>query len=155
MSSLLRALVLVPLALLPALSCGSAGERQAADVAGMTAMLEEFLPVLGRVYADGDVEALRPWAAEKELARIAALVASLADQGRYLAPELRQLTVEDARIWNNSNAFVTTLEVWDVRMHALGSGELLAEDLGKRYRVKYQLKRDGGSWRVLFRAIQD
>ncbi len=137
------------------LSCTSAGERQANDTESITAMLEEYLPVLGRVYADGEIEALRPYAAEKELARIAALVENLVDQGRYLAPDFKQLTVEETHIWNNSNAFVTTLEVWDVRMHALGSGEQLAEDVGKRYRVKYQLKRDGASWRVLFRAIQE
>lgn len=125
------------------------------DTESITAMLEEYLPVLGRVYTDGDVEALRPYAAEKELARIEALVQNLVDQGRYLAPDFKELTVEETHTWNNSNAFVTTLEVWDVRMHALGSGEQLAEDVGKRYRVKYQLKRDGASWRVLFRAIQE
>ncbi len=38
-------------------------------------------------------------------------------------------------------------------MHALGSDGLLAEDVEKSYRVKYQLKRDGDGWRVLFRTI--
>jgi len=135
-------------------ACGSSAERTALDSASIAASLEEYLPVLGRVYADGNVEALRPYAAEKELARIQALVQNLVDQGRYLAPEFKSLTVEGTHTWNHSNAFVTTLEVWDVRMHALGSGELLAEDVDKTYRVKYQLKRDGEGWRVLFRAIQ-
>ena len=121
----------------------------------MEASLEEFLPVLGRVYQDGDIEALRPFAAEKELARIQKLVEDLADQGRYLAPEFKSMTVEDTHVWNNSNAFVTTLEVWDVRLHALGSDTMLAEDIDKASRVKYQLKRDGDGWRVLFRAIQE
>lgn len=151
-----RALIpcLLGLALLGA-ACQSRAEREALDQAAIAAFLDEFLPVLGAAYASGDIETLRPYAAEKELARIQSLVSELADQGRYLAPEFRQLTVEDARLWNNSNAFVTTLEVWDVHLHALGSGELLAEEPDKAYRVKYQLKHDGGSWRVLFRGIQE
>lgn len=135
--------------------CGSDAEQQVLDQASIEATLQEFLPVLGRVYSDGDVEALRPYAAEKELARIHALVEGLADQGRYLDPDFKQLTIEEAKTWNNSNAFVTTLEVWDVRMRALGSGEMLAEDVEKNYRVQYQLKRQDGGWRVLFRAIQE
>ena len=84
-----------------------------------------------------------------------ALVQDLADQGRYLAPEFKSVTVEKTHTWNYSNAFVTTLEVWDVRLYTLGGDELLGEDLDKNYRVKYQLKRDDDSWRILFRAIQE
>lgn len=135
--------------------CQSSAEREALDEASIATVLEAFLPVLGAAYASGDIETLRPYAAEKELARIEVLVSGLADQGRYLAPELRRVTVEDSHLWNNSNAYVTTLEVWDVRLHALGSGELLAEEPGKSYRVKYQLKRDGEGWRVLYRSIQE
>ncbi len=136
-------------------ACGSSAAREAEDAASIASSLEAYLPVLGQVYLDGDVETLRPYAAEKELARIQALVQNLVDQGRYLAPEFQRLTVEGTSTWNNSNAFVTTLEVWNVRMHALGSGELLAEDVDETYRVKYQLKRHNGGWRVLFRAIQE
>ena len=46
------------------------------------------------------------------------------------------------------------MEVWDLRSLALGSREPLAEDLGQSNRVKYQLKREGDSWKVLFRAKQ-
>jgi hypothetical protein len=136
-------------------ACQSSAEREALDEASIASTLEEFLPVLAKAYATGEIEALRPYAAEKELARIQTLVSGLADQGRYLAPEFKSVSVEDSHLWNNSNAFVTTLEMWDVRLHALGSGELLAEEPGKSYRVKYQLKRDGESWRVLFRGIQE
>ncbi len=136
-------------------ACGQSAADKADAAASITAALEEYLPFLRKVYLDGDIETLRPYAAEKELARIHALVQSLVDQGRYLAPEFQHLTVEGTHTWNNSNAFVTTVEVWNVRMHALGSGELLAEDVGESYRVKYQLKRDRNGWRVLFRAIQE
>ena len=42
----------------------------------------------------------------------------------------------------------------DLRSLATGSREKLAEDIGQSNRVKYQLKREGDSWRVLFRAKQ-
>jgi ARC6-like, IMS domain len=138
-----------------AAACQSRAEREAVDEASIQAMLEQFLPLLGAAYGSGEIESLRPYAAEKELARIQTVVSGLADQGRYLEPKFLRLTIEDSHLWNHSNAFVTTLEVWDVRLHALGSGELLAEEPEKSYRVKYQLKRDAGSWRVLFRGIQE
>jgi len=135
--------------------CWQSEADKADEAASIAAALEEYLPVLGEAYAGGDIETLRPYTAEKELARIQALVQNLVDQGRYLAPEFHSLTIEGTHTWNNSNAFVSTLEVWTVRMHALGSGEMLAEDVEESYRVKYQLKRDQNGWRVLFRAIQE
>ena len=125
----------------------------AIDEASIEASLAQFLPLLAVAYQSGDLEPLRPYAAEKELARIQMLISELADQGRYLAPEFLQVEVEDSHVWHSTNAYVTTHEVWNVRMHALGSDGLLAEDVEKSYRVKYQLKRDGDGWRVLFRTI--
>ncbi len=149
-----RALAALSFALLLG-ACERSAERVALDEQEIETTLAEFLPMLAEAYGSGGIESLRPYAAEKELARVEKLVADLADQGRYLAPELLQLEVEESHIWNNSNAFVTTHEVWDVRMYALGTSEVLAEDLEKSYRVKYQLKRDADRWRVLFRTIQD
>jgi hypothetical protein len=64
------------------------------------------------------------------------------------------LTIEEVKVFNYANAYVTTVELWDVRSLATGSREVLAEDLAQSNRVKYQLKREGTSWRVLFRAKQ-
>ena len=65
------------------------------------------------------------------------------------------MTIEDVRVFNYANAYVATVEVWDIRSLSTGSREQLAESIGQRDRVKYQLKREGESWRVLFRAKQD
>ncbi|MFQ5350177.1 MAG: IMS domain-containing protein, partial [Thermoanaerobaculia bacterium] len=93
-------------------------------------------------------------AAQKEIAAIEKRISDLADQGRILDPTFRQLTVEEVTIFNYANAYVTTVEVWDLRSLATGSREQLAEDIGQSTRVKYQLKREGGGWKVLFRAKQ-
>jgi ARC6-like, IMS domain len=151
----LRYFVILALLAGSPMACTPSAQRQADDSAAITAALEVYLPRLGQVYVDGEIEALRPYAAEKEMARIQALVQNLVDQGRYLEPVFKNVTIESIRTWNNSNAFVTTLEVWDVHMHALGSGQVLAEDRDKDYRVQYQLKRDASGWRVLFRAIKE
>lgn len=138
--------------------CTSEEERRTADKAEIQATLEAYLPLLGEAYATGDVEILRGWAAEKEMARIYKQVTDLADQGRVLAPTLKQMTVEEVKVWNYSNAFVTTLEVWDVRSMVVGTEQVAAEDLDQTNRVKYQLARndDGadGRWRVLYRSTQ-
>ena len=65
------------------------------------------------------------------------------------------MTIEDVRIWNYSNAYVTTLEVWDLVVYATGSDQVLASEYEQPNRVKYQLKREGDSWRILFREIQE
>jgi len=138
---------------LAAVGCGGV-ERQLVDTASMTAMLETAMPLLAQAYADGNVEVLRPYAAERELARITNLIGDLARSGRHLVPTFHHLTVEDSRTWNNSSAYMTTVEVWDIRLYALGRDDLLAEEIGKSQRVKYQMMRDGDSWRILYRAIE-
>jgi hypothetical protein len=58
-------------------------------------------------------------------------------------------------VWNYSNAFVTSLEVWDVRSFTVGAHVLVQESLGQRSRVKYQLKRKDGSWVILYRELAE
>lgn len=143
------------LILLVAVACGPSAERQEVNRDEIKADLEAYLPLLGEAYATGDLEPLQGWAVEKERARVMKRLDDLTTQGRRLVPTFRQLTVEDVNIWNYSNAFVTTLEVWDLKILALGSEQVLAEELGQRNRVKYQLKREEDRWRVLFRTIQE
>lgn len=119
------------------------------------ANLEVYLPLLGEAYATGNLELLREWVVEKEIARVRKRLDDLAAQGRRLVPTFRQITVEDVHVWNYSNAFVSTLEVWDLQILAVGTENVLTEELGQRNRVKYQLKREEDHWRVLFRTIQD
>ena len=69
-------------------------------------------------------------------------------------------TVEQVNIWNYANAFVTTIEVWDLRVFTDG-GTQLSEELGQRSRVKYQMKRVDSmefeegeeEWLILHREI--
>ena len=81
-------------------------------------------------------------------------IQDLSMQGRRLVPTFRSLTIEDANIWNYSNCYVTTLEVWDLEVRATGTEQVLSTQLEEPNRVKYQMKREDGNWRVLFRTIQ-
>jgi Fe-S cluster biogenesis protein NfuA len=136
-------------------ACGGGVEDEVAARAEIQAMLESYLPELATAYSQGDARRLLDWVAEKEVARVAKLIADLEDEGRRLEPEFESVTVEDVKIWGNSNAFVTTLEVWTVKSVTLGSGQVVQEVPEKSTRVRYQMKRDGGQWRVLFRTIAD
>lgn len=142
------------LLLLGAVACGSSEERQRVDTASIEAALELYLPRLGQAYATGDLAPLEGLAAQKEIAAIEKRINDLAEQGRIVEATFRELTIEEAKVFNYANAYVSTVEIWDLRSLATGSREQLAEDLGQSNRVKYQLKRDGDSWRVLFRAKQ-
>ena len=137
-------------------SCATSEERQEVDRQGIQESLEIYLPLLAEGYATGNLEPLRIAAAEKEISGIMKRVEDLAYQGRTLVPTFRSLTIEDVKVWNNSNAFVSTVEEWDLVVYATGSDQVLAEERGQINRVKYQLKReDDDRWRVLFRQIQD
>ncbi len=136
-------------------ACGPSDEQVEADTESIRAALETYLPLLGEAYSTGDLEPLRPYVAEKEVAAIEKRIRELYAQGRVLEPVFRNVTVEDVTVFNRANAYVTTVEVWDLRSLAPGSREVLAEEIEQSNRVKYQLKRDGDGWRVLFRTIQE
>lgn len=116
-----------------------------------------YCPKLGEAYAKGDVAVLETVTVPKELSRISRRIEELADEGRTYEPTFKQVTVESVSTWNYSNAFATTLEVWDVRSYSRGSRQLLNEQAGQRSRVKYQLKRQDsdGSWIVLYRELAE
>ncbi len=146
--------IALSLLLLAVVACSSSEKRQEVDTESIAAALEAYLPLLGQAYATGDLTPLEGLAAQKEIAAVEKRISDLADQGRVLEPIFRELTIEEATVFNYANAYVSTVEVWDLRSLATGSREQLAEDIGQRNRVKYQLKREGDSWRVLFRAKQ-
>jgi len=135
--------------------CASEQERSHAVKEEIrTALAEGYLPRLARIYAGEEASILVGWAAEKEISGIAKRVEDLELQGRRLEAELRELTLEEVNVWSHSNAYVTTVETWDLRVFNTGSHALLSESIGKHDRVKYQLKRaDGGDWIVLFRQL--
>lgn len=145
------------LCLLPALvpvACGPGPEEIRADREEIRQTLEAYLPKLGEAYATGNVELLRGTAVEKELAHVDKKVRELAQEGRVLAPELRELTIEDVTFWSHDNAYVTAVEVWDVKSYVLGSDRLLSEDPDQVQRVKYQLKRRREGWQILYRQVE-
>lgn len=118
-------------------------------------MLQEYLPVLAEAYREDDPMRLSEWVADKEIARVSKRIGELAQQGSSLQPTFRSVTVEDVRVWGNGNAFVTTVEVWDLRSVAIGSGMVVQEVNDQVNRVRYQLKKGQGRWRVLFRTIAE
>lgn len=135
-------------------ACGPSEEQEQVNRGELQAALETYLPILGEVYATGDLSLLEGLAAEKEIARIHKRIEDLGYQGRRLVPTFRSLTVEESNVWNYSNCYVTTLEVWDLEVRATGTEQVLSSQLEQDNRVKYQLKREDGQWRVLFRTIQ-
>lgn len=152
-----RWILLTILVVAPLLACSE--EARKADEektrAEITIHLETYLPLLGQAYATGNLELLRDLAAQKEIARVYKRVDELAAQGRTLVPTFRQVTIEEINLWNYSNAYVTTLEVWDLQVYASGTDQVLSEEYEQPNRVKYQFKREDDHWRVLFRTIQE
>jgi hypothetical protein len=154
-----RLLCLLPLlAALGGLAAGACGEQSAEDDAedreSIQAFLEEYLPELAEAYRTGEVAALDPFAAAKEQEKVSRMVQELAKAGEVLAPELESVQVEDVTVWNEVNAYATTVEIWDVRTYALGTERVVREQLAQPNRVKYQLKRTGGRWRVFWREVE-
>ena len=142
--------------LLLAGACGpSAVEQEAADREQIEALLEQYLPELGRAYAERNANLIGPWVAPKEVARVHQRVEELYGLGSILEPEFHRVAVEDLQVWNNSNSFVTTVETWSVRRYASGTMELIGEDVDQTQRVRYQMKREGDDWKILYRTIEE
>lgn len=137
--------------------CQKAPEDVAADTAEFKAttqaVLDAYLPAMATAYASGNLEPLREWAVEKELAALERRLTIMNEQGLSLHPTLVDVVVEDAQPWNRINAFVTTVETWDLRFMTSGGGSLVSERLGERQRVKYQFKNEGGRWWILYREV--
>ncbi|MDX1502627.1 MAG: hypothetical protein R3325_09700 [Thermoanaerobaculia bacterium] len=147
---------LLPLLLLPLVACGASGEADLADRDELRAVIEAYLPRLGAAYADGDLAGLEGYAAPKEIASVRKRIDDLTAEGRSLVPTLKQFSIESWDVWSHSNAYVTTVEVWDLEVFSTGTRRLLASEIGQRSRVKYQMKRDSDSaagWLVLYRTI--
>ena len=70
-----------------------------------------------------------------------------------LEAELVELTVEEVSLWAVSNAYVRTVETWNLTVRARGSDSLLGQELGQVSRVNYQLKKEDGAWRIYRRAL--
>ena len=134
-------------------ACGGGESKEAADWASVEATLRAYLPKLAEAYAEGDASGLEGLAAPKEIARINKGIDELYALGRTLEPEFLELTVEKVDVWGYANAFVNTVEIWNIRSYATGTNALVGEDLGKSERVKYQFKREGDEWLVLYRTI--
>lgn len=148
--------LLIPLSLLfccALVACGGATVTDE-DRSQVESTLRAYLPLLSEAYESGNIEPLRELAAERELARVFTRVSELADEGKVVEPTFRELTLEDVQIWNHSNAFATTVEVWDLRVFPTGSSTVLSEELGQSNRVKYQLKRRGEQWQILARELE-
>ncbi len=150
-----RVIPLIALGLALLVGCTSAEEQEVADLESIEAALRAYLPKLGEAYANGDASVLEGLAAPKEVARIEKRIDELYAQGRTLEPEFLELTVEKVDVWGYANAFVNTVEIWNIRSYATGSHAPVGEDLEKSNRVKYQFKREGDEWLVLYRTIAD
>jgi hypothetical protein len=132
-------------------ACGPSAAQQEADRKAILALLDAYLPALAHTYVTGDSEGLHGLAAEKEVLAAEKLVLEQAKEGVVIEPTFKDLTVERLDVYQHSNAYVTTLEHWDLRKVVAGSGRLLGEYPDQTYRVRYQLKRTDDGWKVLYR----
>ncbi|HKI85819.1 MAG TPA: IMS domain-containing protein [Thermoanaerobaculia bacterium] len=144
---------LILLAALPLSACGPSKEQVATDKAQIKATLDQYLPKLAVAYSASDLNGLKGYAAEKEIAAVRKRVEDIASQGRHLVPTFHSLAIEKIVVWGYANAYVTTVEVWDLKIYAAGTSTVLSQELGKSTRARYQLKKDHGHWLILFRTI--
>jgi hypothetical protein len=113
--------------------------------------LRAYLPLMADAYRTGNVEPLKPYATQKEIAILEKSIHDLRQRGRVMDNKLLELTLEDFNMPQWANVYVTTVEYWDVTAYAAGSEHVLGRDERQFSRVRYQLKRTGDHWMVLAR----
>ncbi len=148
--------LLIPLTLLGGWTACTGPSEEAADVdrEEIEAFLLEYLPKMSEAYATGDLEPVEPYVSEREVAVLKKNIRDMARQGRTVRTTLRELTIEQVNPLSYATLSVTTVEEWDVQAYALGTENVLGEDLGQVNRVQYQLERDDGEWTLLNRTSQ-
>jgi len=150
------ALLLAGLALLATLAaCGPSAEETEEDREAILEALETYNERLSQAYAFADPSVLEGIAATREINSVRTNIARVASEGKRIVSELEQLTIEDLNHYQASNAYVQTFEVWDIQVQAVGSDEVISRDRDQRSRVRYQVKREGGEWTVVWRQRLD
>jgi len=141
--------------LLSLTGCGAAAPpSQEVSQSEIQTMLEAYLPVLGQAYAERNPSLIEDFAVPKEQSRIQLRIDELTARGQIYEPIFKSVTVESVSVWNYSNAYASTVEVWDVSAYTVGSKQLVNQSLDQRSRVKYQLKRKDDGWVVLYRELE-
>jgi hypothetical protein len=138
-----------------AAACRPAPEEVAADREEIRAMLEAYADRLSQAYAFTDASILEGIASQREIASVAGNIEILARDGQRLATDLEELQIEKIEMVDRGNAYVQTFEVWEIRVMDLGSERMISADRDQRNRVRYQLEKEEGRWRVLWRQRID
>jgi len=147
---LLAAVLVAAAALLAA--CAPSPEEEALDREVIAETLREYGRLLSLAYTFTDPELLAPVAMPREIAQVGNNIALLAEEGRRIASDQKELVVEDVRRFQGSNAYVTTYEVWDLRVLAIGAEREVSRDENQQSRVRYHVKiGDDGNWKVVWR----
>ena len=142
------------LAALLAASCAGPNAISDADREAIEVLLREYAQRMSEAYVDGDVSRLAELATEREQHRLSAAIAELSGSGRGLRPTLRSLAIESIDRAGSASVAVGTLEVWDLEVVALGSGQTVSESPGQENRLSYSLVRERGQWRILSRLLR-
>lgn len=149
----LAACALAALAL--AAACRPASEEVAVEEEALRRTIDEYADRLSQAYAFTDASLLEPVAATREVAAVHANVQQLADRGQRIATDLKELEIEEIGMTDLDNAYIQTFELWEIRVMDLGSERVISVDANQRNRVRYQLKRLDGTWKVLWRQRLD
>jgi hypothetical protein len=105
-------------------------------------------------YETGATSGLADLATGREVVRVGNRIQELAVEGRELRPQMRSQVVESIEFSSGTTASAVTVEVWDLRVVAAGSGAPVSESLGQENRILYSLSRDQGRWWVLSRILR-
>ena len=134
--------------------CGPSAQRAGEDRQAVESLLADYAARLTRAYEAGDPAPLAEVATGREGTRVTSRIAELAGDGRGLRPRLVRMVVDGFEAQSGTSATATTIEVWDLKMVALGSEATLGESKGQENRVVYTLMRERGRWWVLSRMLR-
>ncbi len=118
------------------------------------AALAAYAEGLTVAYATGMTEPLAKVASPREVERVEARVAQLAEEGKFLEPRLQRQQLEDLSFSRATTAFASVQETWSFEVRALGSRAVLAVEEAQVQQVRYTLLREpDGTWMVISRAV--
>lgn len=120
------------------LACHSEEHKRELE-AEVRASLDRYLTRLVIAYREGNATVMKGVASQKEHLEVGNLIMKLYERGYLVDAELVDLQIVYMDVYNETNAFVKTTEIWDVTTRHPRTREVKGKQRGQLLHVTYQI----------------
>lgn len=121
------------------------GKKQ--EAVEMENFVMNYCSIMQAAYVKADLNMLTPITTEKEMKKLFPVFQALRATGNVMLTEIQEFKVKDVDM-DGDKASVKTVEKWRFWWQDEQSGRITKPHVVESYRLRYNLVRSGGSWKV-------